>query len=60
MLNLQVGPCGQRNVKQAQLPACDGLFPLLVPVFTQALFALVRGHFVPFSLFAAWHGLNIF
>lgn len=33
---------------------------LFMSVFTQALFTLVRGHFMPFSFFAAWHGIIYF
>jgi hypothetical protein len=29
---------------------------LLMPVFPQALFSLVSGHFVFLSFFTAWHG----
>jgi len=36
------------------MDTCYGLF-LLVTVLSQALFTLVRGHFVFFSLLTAWH-----
>jgi hypothetical protein len=31
------------------------LLLLLMPVFAQAFFTLVRRHLMPFSLFSAWH-----
>jgi hypothetical protein len=34
------------------------LFLLLMPVFAQALFALVRRHLMPLSLLSAWHTLT--
>jgi len=35
------------------------LFLLLVTVFSQAFFALVRRHFMSFSFLSTWHGVVV-
>jgi hypothetical protein len=37
----------------------EKLFLFLVTVFSQSFFPLVRGHFVSFSFFSAWHILYV-
>jgi hypothetical protein len=36
------------------------LLVLFVPILTQAFFAFVGRHFMPFSFFTAWHCFNVF
>jgi len=41
--------------KNAGIQSTHGALLLFMPVFPQALLALMGGHLMSFSLFSAWH-----
>lgn len=47
-------------MRKSKMAIEPGRLFLFMPVFSQSFFTLVGGHFMPFSLFTAWHVFKYF